>query len=90
MRITARSNKYDMEGIPLALVAERSPMLELLFIGNIECRGFKQFIKTAAPHYKPPSRRTLTRNVDVKYETLKVKAELVKVKSLCLTSDTRT
>ena len=37
MRITARSNKYYMEGIPLALVAERSPMLELLVIGNLEC-----------------------------------------------------
>ena len=37
MRITARSNKYDMEGIPLALVTERSPMLKLLVIGNLEC-----------------------------------------------------
>ena len=26
-----------MEGIPLALDAERSPMLELLVIGNLEC-----------------------------------------------------
>ena len=26
-----------MEGIPLALIAERSPMLELLVIGNLEC-----------------------------------------------------
>ena len=57
-----------------------------------ENRGFKRFIKTAAPHYKPPSRRTLTRNVDAKYETLKqkVKAELADVKFLCLTSDTWT
>ena len=26
-----------MEAIPLALDAERSPMLELLVIGNLEC-----------------------------------------------------
>ena len=26
-----------MEGIPLALVTERSPMLELLVTGNLEC-----------------------------------------------------
>ena len=26
-----------MEGIPLALDAERPPMLELLVIGNLEC-----------------------------------------------------
>ena len=37
MRITARSNKKDIEGIPLALDAERSPMLKLLVIGNLEC-----------------------------------------------------
>ena len=36
MRITAHSNKKDMEGIPLALDAERPPMLELLVIGNLE------------------------------------------------------
>ena len=29
-----------MEGIPLALDAERSPMLELLVIGNLECIKF--------------------------------------------------
>ena len=37
MRITAHSNKSDMEGIPLAPDAERPPMLELLVIGNLEC-----------------------------------------------------
>ena len=36
MRITAHSNKKDMEGIPLALDAEWPPMLELLVIGNLE------------------------------------------------------
>ena len=29
-----------MEGIPLALVAEKSPMLKLFVIGNLECIYF--------------------------------------------------
>ena len=37
MLITAHSNKYNMEGIPLAFDAERPPMLELLVIGNLMC-----------------------------------------------------
>ena len=34
-----------MEGIPLALDAEKSPMLELLVIGNLECtwKRYKNF-----------------------------------------------
>ena len=37
MRITTHSNKWDMAGLPLALDAERSPLLELLVIENLKC-----------------------------------------------------
>ena len=33
----AHNNKYSMEGIPLALVAENTPMIELLVGENLEC-----------------------------------------------------
>ena len=33
----AHNNKLGMEGFPLALVAENTPMLELLVEGNLEC-----------------------------------------------------
>ena len=38
-----------MKGIPLALDAERSPMLELLVIGNLECIYYFVFQKFCCP-----------------------------------------
>ncbi|XP_043474458.1 E3 SUMO-protein ligase ZBED1-like isoform X1 [Leptopilina heterotoma] len=60
-----------------------------LTLNTSEKKGFKKLIKVAAPLYKPPSRRTLTRAIDAKYEFLseKIKLELADVKALCLTSD---
>ena len=73
MRITARSNKKDMEGIPLALDAERSPMLELLVIGNLECTNVLQHsiptvddspIFSRQYRFSPVHEEEITRQVD--------------------------
>lgn len=42
-----------------------------------ERRGFKKFLKVVVPRYTPPSRKTITRYMDAKYDTLssKVKSE---------------
>lgn len=54
-----------------------------------ERSGFQKFAKVAAPLYKPPSRKTVTRLLDAKYETLSdsVKQKLKNVKHISLTAD---
>lgn len=54
-----------------------------------EKRGFKKFIQSVAPLYKPPSRKTITTLIDHKYSTLssKVQAELASIQHLSLTTD---
>ena len=54
-----------------------------------ENRGFRKFAATACPLFKIPSRKTLTRMMDAKYESLsyKVKITLANVQHLSLRTD---
>lgn len=54
-----------------------------------EKRGFKHFMKVAVPLFAPPSRKTITKLMDCKFETLseKIKIDLEKIKQVCLTTD---
>ncbi|XP_051156767.1 E3 SUMO-protein ligase ZBED1-like [Leptopilina boulardi] len=58
-------------------------------LSTSEKAGFKKFLQIAMPHYKPPSRKTVTTLLDSKYDTLslKVKSDLVNLKSVSLTTD---
>lgn len=51
--------------------------------------GFQHFCKTTVPLWKPPSRTTLTSDMELKYEEVSafVRAELSKVPSVCITMD---
>lgn len=55
----------------------------------VENEGFKHLLKVTAPHYKIPSRTTVTRWLDEKYDTLStvMKNKLCNVEDLTLTSD---
>lgn len=55
----------------------------------VENDGFKNLLKVIVPHYKLPSRHTVTRWLDDKYEALStlMKSKLSSVEHLTLTSD---
>ena len=53
-----------MEGIPLALVTERSPMLELLVTGNLECIQMMQKAFGNEFERQRDSRQTEPQNVN--------------------------
>lgn len=55
----------------------------------VENEGFKHFIKCAVPLYKVPSRRTITKMIDSKYDQLReiVKSNFKSATNLVLTTD---
>ncbi|XP_056641517.1 E3 SUMO-protein ligase ZBED1 [Diorhabda sublineata] len=55
----------------------------------VEGTGFKNLMKTVAPLYKVPCRKTITNLIDTKYEEKKIiiKEKLRSVKNVCLTLD---
>ncbi|XP_045540850.1 E3 SUMO-protein ligase ZBED1 [Papilio machaon] len=55
----------------------------------VEGTGFKKLMKTVAPLYKVPCRKTITDLIDTKYEEKKtlIKEKLRSVKNVCLTID---
>lgn len=60
-----------------------------LALNTTEKKGFQYLMKELCPHYCVPSRNTITRQIDEKYDALSViiKERLKKVSSFCLTSD---
>jgi zinc finger BED domain-containing protein 1 (E3 SUMO-protein ligase ZBED1) len=56
---------------------------------TVEAEGFKTFMATCVPLYKIPSRRTVTKLVDDKYDVLaaKFKSSIANVKNFVLTTD---
>ncbi|XP_071056773.1 E3 SUMO-protein ligase ZBED1-like [Onthophagus taurus] len=55
----------------------------------VESEGFRQLMKLVVPQYKIPSRQTLTRRLDAKYDSLEsvVKVKLSFVDSVAITTD---
>ncbi|XP_044739986.1 E3 SUMO-protein ligase ZBED1-like [Chrysoperla carnea] len=55
----------------------------------VEGTGFRKFMKTVAPLYQVPCRKTITDLIDTKYEDKKtlIKQKLKSVKNVCLTID---
>lgn len=58
-------------------------------LATVEKEGFRTFVKTIAPLYKIPSRKTITSLIEEKYEFLSglIKTQLSSVNNLCLTTD---
>lgn len=50
-----------------------------------EKEGFQYFVKTVAPHYTPPSRRTLTKLIDHRYIPCKDSHRLTLQEAICYT-----
>ncbi|XP_015120597.1 uncharacterized protein LOC107043565 [Diachasma alloeum] len=51
----------------------------------MERQGFQQFVKVTSPHYTPPSRRTLTRLLDHRYDHAKQSYCPTLQKAICYT-----
>lgn len=57
--------------------------VDRLALATVENKGFQWLMKTIAPIYKVPSRKTMTRLIEMRYETLK-KNFIIKVeKAIC-------
>lgn len=58
-------------------------------LSTTEKKGFQHLMKTVCPSYSIPSRNTITRLIDIKYDAISelIKTILDKVQSFCLTTD---